>query len=69
MPSSLIVQSSLNYFAVDQTAATNSLHLQSVYQHPKFTAPSQSEIHVESIRTSVVEAFAEIVDVFRPLVI
>ena len=69
MPSSLIVQSSLNYFAVDQTVATNYMRLQSVFQHPKFTAPSQSEMHVESIQTSVVEAFAEIVDVCRPLVI
>ena len=69
MPSSLIVQSSLNYFAVHQTVATNSMHLQSVYLHPKFIAPSQSEMHVESIQTSVVETFTEIVDVFRPLII
>ena len=69
MPSSLIVQSSLGGGGGGGGGATNSMHLQSVYLHPKFTAPSQSEMHVESIQTSVVEAFAEIVDVFRPLVI
>ena len=44
-------------------------HALAVYLHPTFVASFQSELHIESSRTSVVELFAEIVDVLRPLAI
>ena len=44
-------------------------HTFAVDLYPTFTAPFQSEAHLESSWTSVVEHFSEIVDVFRPLAI
>ena len=54
---SLIVRSSLNYFPVHQPAVTNSMYLQSTYNHPTFTAPFQSEEHLQSSQTAAVELF------------
>ena len=54
---SLIVRSSLNYFPVHQPAVTNSMYLQSTYNHPTFTAPFQSAEHLQSSQTAVVVLF------------
>lgn len=54
---SLIVRSILNYFPVHQPAVTNSMYLQSTYNHPTFTAPFQSEEHLQSSQTAAVELF------------
>ena len=42
-------------------------HALAVYLHPIFTAPFQSEAHLESIQTSAVELLAETADIFRLL--
>ena len=44
-------------------------HALAVYLHLPFTAPFQSEVHLESSQTSMVEFFAEIVDIFRLLAV
>ena len=44
-------------------------HAPAVYLYPTFTAPFQSEVHLEFSRAFTVGLFGEIVDVFRPLAI
>ena len=44
-------------------------HALAIYLHPIFTAPFQSKVNLESSRTSAVEHFAEIVNIFWPLAI
>ena len=48
-------------------ACSCKFHALTVYLHPTFTVPFQSEVHLESNYTSVARFFAEIVDVFRSL--
>ena len=65
MPSLLIVLSTIPC----ARALAKKFHALAVYLHPTFTAPFQSEVNLESIRTSAMELFVEIVDVFSLLAI
>ena len=67
MPSSLMVRSSLNYFPVHQFAASNFMHLKATY-----TLHLQHLFNRRRMWNPIkhlLEPFAEIVDIFRPLAI